>query len=64
MKIIIDRFEEDYAVCELSNGKMINIPSEVLREFNQGDVIDIKKNEEETEKRNNEVSSLLDKLFK
>lgn len=40
MKVIIDRFESDYAVCETENKEYINIPtSELPQGIKEGDVL-------------------------
>ena len=44
MKLIIDRFEGEFAVCENEEGKMINISRNKLpKEAKEGDVIIIEK---------------------
>lgn len=63
MKVIIDRFEGDYAVVELLNGKMINVPRILFENAKENDVINITIDEEETNKRKEMVSSLIHKLF-
>lgn len=40
MKLIIDRFEGKYAVCELEDGKFVDIPKEDIPEdAKEGDVL-------------------------
>ena len=42
MKLIINRFEGDYAVCEAEERKMINIPRRKLpSEAKEGDVLNV-----------------------
>ncbi|MDR7869748.1 MAG: DUF3006 domain-containing protein [Tissierellaceae bacterium] len=49
MKIIIDRFEGDFAVVELDDKGLINMPIELVPEgAKEGDVIEIQINHEET----------------
>lgn len=70
MKVIIDRFEGPYAVCEKEDGTMmdikrINIPMNVKEGcvLNiEGDSVTIDK--EETEKRNNNMSKKTKNLWK
>lgn len=64
MKLIIDRIEEKTAVCEKPDGKIIEIPAEILPEkAGEGAVIEIIYNEEETLKRKETVQNKLHKLF-
>ena len=62
MKLIIDRIEENYAICELqSTGKpsqkILNIPIELLPDAEEGDMIEV-------ELGNNEVALKLNKDYK
>ena len=65
MRVIIDRIEERFAVCELEDGKLINIPRELFEDVKEGDVFDIviTKNEEVKEERTQKARSLFDKLI-
>lgn len=69
MKVIIDRFEGDYAVCEKENCEMIDIKRELLpKEAKENDVLDIQGDEitidvKETEKRKKEISELTKDLW-
>ncbi len=64
MKLIIDRIEENVAVCETEKGSMVQLPAEVLpQNVCEGAVIDIIYNEEETLKRKTDVKTKLRKLF-
>ncbi|MBK5241166.1 DUF3006 domain-containing protein [Clostridium sp.] len=68
MKGIIDRFEVEYAVVELEDGKMININKEQLPiKVEEGMVIDITEcitiNNEETIKRRSEIEKLTENLW-
>ena len=61
MKLIIDRFEGEFAVCEMENRNMVNISKNILPEdVIEGDVlnIEIKIDVEETLKRRSEISKL------
>lgn len=64
MKIIIDRIEEEFAVCELPNGNTVNIPLCVFENAKEGDVYNIALDEAEKEERTNKVRSLFDELKK
>lgn len=67
-KYIIDRFEENIAVCECDDKSIINITCELLpKECKEGDCIVEKDGEyflnmEETKKREEKVKELLNKL--
>ncbi len=64
MKLIIDRFEGDYAVVELENKKMINVPKDILPEGAcEGSVIAIVIDESETTKRRNNIKKLMGDLW-
>lgn len=64
MKFIIDRFEGDYAVVELENKKMANVPKDILpEEAVEGSVISIVIDEDETMKRKEKIKKLIDDLW-
>lgn len=69
MKFIIDRFENDIAVCEDENGKIIEfLKSQLPKNAETGDVIIQKNNryyvdKQETSKRRQEIEELMDELF-
>ena len=70
MKIIIDRFEGDYAVCEKENSEMLDIEKHKLPlGAKEGDVIiisegSIKIDEIETRNRKEKIQNLMDSLWK
>lgn len=64
MQIIIDRFEGEFAVVELPDRTFLNIPKKLFSEASEGDVFDILKNDDETNKRQKETDELIKKLFK
>ncbi len=41
MRIIINRIENDIAVCELENGKTINVPACIFENAHEGGVYNI-----------------------
>ena len=41
MKVIIDRFEGEYAIVELEIGKCVNIPKVLIPNSNEGDIVRI-----------------------
>lgn len=69
MKVIIDRFEGDYAVCEKENREMIDIKkASIPDDARAGDVLNIIGGKitvdiEETEKRKKEIEELIKDLW-
>ena len=63
MKVIIDRFEGDYAVVEINKGKFVNLPKELVPDAKEGDVIVITIDQDETEMRKEHVKELMNQLF-
>jgi DUF3006 family protein len=63
MKIIIDRFEEEFVVAELENKQMINIPKVIMpTNAKEGDVISIEIDDGESKKLAN-VKNLMTELW-
>ncbi len=63
MKVIIDRFEGDFAVVEIENGKVINIPKILFPDACEGDIVEITINKEETDRRKKHIQDLINKTF-
>lgn len=64
MKFIIDRFEGDFAVAELENYDIIDIPRVLLpEETKEGDVLNIIIDKDETEKRRQRIEDKFKRLF-
>lgn len=63
MRVIIDRFEGEFAKVEIEEGNFCDIPRDLVPDAKEGDVIDIIINYEETEKLKHEVDNLIDELF-
>jgi hypothetical protein len=69
VKVVIDRFEGDYAVCEKEDREMIDIKRDCLpKEAKEGDVLDIEGDKiiidvNETEKRKKEIEELTKDLW-
>lgn len=69
MKVIIDRFEGDFAVCEKEDRKMIDIERNKIPAIaKEGDVLDIIDDKitidsETTEKRRREIEELTKDLW-
>lgn len=65
MKIIIDRFENEFAVVETENGDFIDMPKSLLpSESEEGSIIYITLAEDETAKRRNEMKTKMNNIFK
>jgi hypothetical protein len=69
VKVVIDRFEGDYAVCEKENREMIDIKKNILpNEAKENDVLDIEGDKiiidiEETKKRKKDIEELTKDLW-
>ncbi|MBE6729820.1 MAG: DUF3006 domain-containing protein [Ruminococcaceae bacterium] len=63
MKVIIDRFEGEYAVVEIEKGHFVDIPACLLVGANEGDVVSINIEKEETEDRKVKIENLMNDLF-
>ncbi|AUN05065.1 DUF3006 domain-containing protein [Clostridium botulinum] len=70
MKGIIDRFEENFAVVELEDKKMINIDKNIIpKKAKEGDVINIEGdiitlNEKERKRLKKEIDKLTEDMWK
>ena len=63
-KLIIDRFEGDFAVCETESLDFVNIPKKALPENAvEGDVITVKIDGDETHERKKRIDGLMNSLF-
>lgn len=63
MKVIIDRFEGDYAVVEIEIGKCVNIPKVLVSNAKEGDVVSIEINKNDTAERKKHIQELMNKVF-
>lgn len=63
MKVIIDRFEGDYAVVEIEIGKFVLLPKELVPDAKEGDVVLITVDRKATQKRKEKVKNLMNQLF-
>ena len=63
MTITIDRIEENYLIVELENGKIINLPKELIPTAKENDIYTITLNKDEMKKRKNNVNNLINDLF-
>ena len=63
MKVIIDRFEERYAIVELEDRTIVEMSRQLIPHgAKEGDVIEILIDREETEKRRKKARDLMDRL--
>lgn len=64
MKFTIDRFEEEFAIVELENGEIIEIPRIILPyEAKEGDIVSTYIEKSETEERKKRIQGKFDRLF-
>lgn len=64
MKVIIDRFEGNYAIVELPDRSTANIPKQLVPEgAKEGDVLSIEIDKDETAKRKERIQKLMDELW-
>ncbi len=63
MKVIVDRFEGNYAVVEIAIGKCVNIPRVLVPDAKEGDIIKIEIEKEETEERKKYIKDLMNNVF-
>lgn len=64
MKFIIDKIEENFAVVEVKDKKMINMPIGLLPSgAKEGDVLLIAVDKNETEARRGRIEKLMDDLW-
>lgn len=65
MKYVIDRFEGEFAVVELDDKTFVNIPKVAIPlEAQEGFVIDVTVNADDTAARVKNVNKLMNDLFK
>lgn len=64
-KLIIDRIEGTFALCEIKEGSFAEIPLAALPDgLKEGDVISISIDENETLNRKKRIEGLMNSLFK
>lgn len=63
MKVIIDRFEGEYAVVELPDMSFLNVPKKLFPDAKESDVIDISVDKGKTEQRREKIKGLMAELF-
>ena len=62
MQVIIDRFEDGYAVLELPNKSALNVPRELFPGAEEGDIYQITKDDGEKARRLRRMQSKFDRL--
>ncbi|NLD50732.1 MAG: DUF3006 domain-containing protein [Clostridiaceae bacterium] len=64
MRIIIDRFEGNFAVVELENKTMVNMPVELLpAEAKEGSILRIAIDPDVKEDKKKEIQKLMDSVW-
>lgn len=63
MKVVVDRIEGSYAICELENLKIVNIPLDILGEIKEGDILSIDINKENNMETKERIENLVNDLF-
>lgn len=63
MQVTIDRFEGDFAVVELSDKTMVNMPKALVPGAKEGDVIDININVEATKGKQQKIQKLMNDVW-
>ena len=63
MKVIIDRFENGFAVVELQSKEFENIPTVLVPDAKEGDVIDISIDNDTTLEREVRINALMGQVF-
>ncbi len=65
MKVVIDRFEGDFAVIEMPDKKFINMPRQLTPDGSkEGSVISIEVDIAETEARRKKIENLMKDVWK
>lgn len=64
MRVIVDRFEGEFAVVEMQDKTQVNMPKILLPQHTkEGDMIDIILNNEATEKKKETISKLMGEVW-
>lgn len=65
MRLTVDRFEGDYAICELENGEFVDIPRKALPEgITEGSKLSIEVDETEQKDDQERIKNKMNHLFK
>lgn len=63
MEVIVDRFEGEYAIVEVSVGQFVQMPKVLVHGAKEGDVIKITVDKEASQKRKENIQNLMNNLF-
>lgn len=64
MRVIIDRFESAFAIVELEDKSLVNMPIKLIPEgAREGSVLTIEINYTESEERKNRINNLMDDIW-
>ncbi|MDD4715661.1 MAG: DUF3006 domain-containing protein [Oscillospiraceae bacterium] len=64
MKLIIDRFEGNFAVAELENQQFVSLPRQAIpSQAKEGDVLSVEIDHAETQKRAETIKKLMDQVW-
>ena len=63
MELIVDRIEGDFVIVEYDNGKITELPKDLFENVKEGDIVNLDIDEEETQKRKENIQTLMDDLF-
>lgn len=65
MRFTVDRFEGEFAVVELENRDMLDIPKILLpKDTEEGDILIIVRDDYETRERNKRIEKKFKRIFK
>jgi hypothetical protein len=65
LRVIIDRFEGEFAIVELDSKKTINMSRDLVpKGAKEGDVLTISIDYDDTNKRRKQIDNLMNKLWK
>ena len=65
MRLIVDRFENEWAMVELEDGRLAGMPKICLPDdVTEGSIVEIRTICEETEKRRSEMRAKMTSLFR
>ena len=65
MRLTVDRFEGDYAICELESGEFVDIPRKALPEgIMEGSKLSIKVEDAEKKEDQDRIRDKMNQLFK
>lgn len=63
MKLVIDRIENEIAVCNLENNSVVNVPAVIFENIKEGAVYNIVLDSKEQRRREEKAKKRLNALF-